>query len=412
MIKTFDFMMNKLLSLFGSREIWGYFSRIFAMLLGMRFMGIGDDPLSAMSTLKGDKSGDDTYLNRNIHSDKKRPRVVLPSKVAVIKGMNLQEMTIEAIRLIGGMDAIVKKGDKVFIKPNYITGGLDGHDPVSSGEISHPDVVAAVAEECVRSGAKEVIIGEWAERPIKINFGGGNGKEGAQVKERVDLLNKKYGNRIYLINLMHHTSYFKYVPSLTSLRYLAIPNPVAEADVIISVPALKTHHRPCPVSLGMKNFMGIMPSIFYGEPRRKLHDAGVHQVIVDITKALKPDLVVVSGAFGMENRGASLFLSGQPVDVSKRIGGYLVIAGTDPVATDATATRLISKGWGPLPEDPALGAPWFVHHIRMAHEQGAGNIRSDLINIQGFALDEVSMSWKLSDDGVYPERPGDKYTPW
>ncbi len=330
---------------------------------------------------------------------------LLTSKVSIVKGYNLYSMTKEAIDLIGGMKKILKPGDKVFIKPNYITGGLDGHDPVSSGEIAHPEVVASVAEECVKAGASEVIIGEWVERPPKINFGGREGKEGAQIKGLIDLLNKKYGHKIYLINLMDHTAYFKYIPSKTRLGFLAIPNIVAEADVIISIPSLKTHHKPCPVSLGMKNFMGIMPSILYGEPRYKLHEAGVHQVIVDINKALGPDLVVIDGSFGMEGKGASLFLGGKPVDVSKLIGGFVVIAGRDPVATDATATRLISKNWKPAPEDLNLGTPWYVHHIRMAYEQGLGILNSSNIAIVGEKLEALQMNWEPSDDGVYPEIP-------
>lgn len=333
---------------------------------------------------------------------------IITSEIAIVKGANLYSMTRKAINLLGGMKTIVNPGDKVFIKPNYITGGLDGHDPVYAGEISHPEVVASVAEECVKAGAKEVIIGEWCERPIKINFGGENNKEGAQVKSLIEALNKKYGHKIYLVNLMEYTTYFKYVPSRTKLKYLAIPNLVAEADVIISIPSLKTHHHPCPVSLGMKNFIGIMPSVLYGEPRYKLHEAGIHQVIVDINKILRPNLVVVSGGFGMEGRGASLHLGGKPVDVSERIGAFLVIAGRDPVATDAIATRIITKDWSPIPENQNLGTPWYVHHIRMAHEQGLGTLDTSKILIKGEELNNIKMNWEKSDDGVYPELPKDK----
>ncbi len=382
------------------------------VFLGLKILGDRQKGLISNFLTSDDKGSSKLYAMEKIHLCRPKEKKLTASKVSIVKGNNIYLLTKKAIDLLGGMKRIVKKGDKVFIKPNYITGGLDGHDPVTTGEIAHPAVVAAVAEECVKAGAKEVIIGEWIERPIVVNFGGREGKEGAQINKRIDLLNKKYGNKIYLVNLMNTTSYFKYVPSETSLRYLAIPNLVAEADVIISIPSLKTHHKPCPVSLGMKNFMGIMPSILYGEPRRKLHDAGVHQIIVDINKALQPDLVVIDGSFGMENRGASVFLGGETVDVSKRIGGYLVIAGTDPVATDATATNIISKGWSPLPRDSLLGAPWYIHHIRMAYEQGLGNIRQDTIDIQGVPLNDVAMKWKPSDDGVYPEKPGDKYEPW
>jgi hypothetical protein len=195
------------------------------------------------------------------------------------------------------------------------------------------------------------------------------------------------------------------VPSRTKLNFLAIPDIVANSDVIISIPSLKTHHKPSPVSLGLKNFMGIMPSFMYGEPRYKLHEAGVHQVIVDINKAIRPDLVVIDASFGMESRGASLYLGGKPVDVSKRAGGFLVIAGTDPVATDATAVRLITKDWLPRPKDDDLGVPWYIHHLRMAHEQGLGTLDASKINIAGVNIEDVRMNWEKSDDGVYPEMP-------
>ena len=395
------------------KKFFRWLVKFLLILFGIEFFGLEEKSCAQEPFLAtGKKNPPQVFTAPKARLRKENKKINLISRVAILKGSDIYSLTREAINSIGGIRRIVHRGDKVFIKPNYVTGGLDGHDPVASGEIPHPAAVAAVAEECVRAGAKEVIIGEWAERPVVINFAGREGKEGAQIKDRIGLLNKKYGNKIYLVNLMNCTSYFTYVPSSTNLRYLAIPNIVAEADVIISIPSLKTHHKPSPVSLGMKNFMGIMPSTLYGEPRRKLHEAGVHQVIVDINKALRPSLVVVSAAFGMENRGASTFLDGVPVDVSKRIGGYLVLAGYDPVAVDATATRLISKSWRPVPEDPLLGVPWYIHHIRMAYEQGLGNIRQDRIKIEGVALNEVAMDWKPSDDGVYPEKPGDKYQPW
>ena len=355
--------------------------------------------------INSEKDFNKLYLVKNPNRFRLIENQILKSQVSIVKGYDLRSATKQAIDLIGGMKKIVKAGDKVFIKPNYITGGLDGHDPVTSGEIAHPLVVSQVAEECLKAGAEQIIIGEWVERPVKINFGGKEGKEGAQIKRLIDILNKKYGNKIYLINLMDHTSYFTYIPSKTSLGILAIPNIVSEADVIISIPSLKTHHKPSPVSLGMKNFMGIMPSILYGEPRYKLHEAGVHQVIVDINKALKPDLVVIDGSFGMEGAGASLFLGGKPVDVSKHIGGYLVIAGRDPVATDATATRLISGKWKPVPADKNLGTPWYVHHIRMAAEQGLGILDASKILIEGEKFENLQMNFEPSDDNVYPEIP-------
>lgn len=326
------------------------------------------------------------------------------SRVAICKGMNIPDITREALKHIGTMRSVVKKGQTVFIKPNYISGGLDGHDPVTSGEIAHPDVVATVAEECVIAGASKVMIGEWAERPPKILFGGKEGREGAQILHRVNLLNKKYGNKIFLFNLMEHTSSFLYFPSQTMLRVIALPDLVARADVRISIPSLKTHHQESPVTLGMKNWMGVMPSTLYGEPRYKLHEAGIHQVIVDINKAVRPSLTVVDGSYGMEGEGTSSKFGGETVDVSSRLGGFLVIAGTDPVATDSIATRIISKNWQPIPNDD-FGTPYYVHHLRMANEQGLGEMRKSEIKLYGLPLDQVAMSWKMPKYDTYPEKP-------
>ncbi len=326
------------------------------------------------------------------------------ARVAISRGMDISAITREALQHIGGMRTVVKKGQSVFIKPNYISGGLGGHDPVTAGEIAHPDVVATVAEECVKAGASRVLIGEWVERPPKVLFGGEEGREGAQVRHRIDLLNKKYGQRIFLINLMIHTSHFLYYPSLTPLKTIALPDLVARAHVKITIPSLKTHHEESPVTLGMKNWMGIMPSSLYGEPRYKLHEAGIHQVIVDINKALRPNLTVIDGSYGMEGEGTTMMFGGRTVDVSNRIGGFLVIAGRDPVATDVIGTRVITRDWQPI-ENEDLGTPYYVHHLRLAHIQRLGELRQSRIDVRGLSLEQVSMNWNMPGRNAYPEEP-------
>ncbi|MFH1460415.1 MAG: DUF362 domain-containing protein [Candidatus Omnitrophota bacterium] len=328
-----------------------------------------------------------------------------PSLVSIAKGKHISKITQEAIQEIGGMDKIVKPGQTVFIKPNYIAGGFMGHDPVTSGEIPHPEVVAAVACECLEAGAKNVLIGEWFERPLEIMWQGKEGKEGAQLKKKIDLINKKYGNKVYLIDLRKYTESFFYVPSLTKIKWLAIPNLVKEADVIISIAVLKTHHYPISVTFGMKNFVGIMPSILYGEPRMKLHQAGINQIIVDIIRGITPSLTVISGVFGMEGEGVVKSFGGISVDISQRIGGYIVIAGVDPVATDAIATRIITENWHPQPKNTDLGVPWYIKHLRLAYQQGLGNIKKSNIIIKGAALNEVKMPWKMPQANTYPELP-------
>ena len=61
--------------------------------------------------------------------------------------------------------------------------------------------------------------------------------------------------------------------------------------------------------------------------KMKYHAKGISKVIVDINTVLKPHLTVIDGFVAMEGKGPT---DGSPVKMD------LIIAGKDPVATDAT----------------------------------------------------------------------------
>ena len=64
----------------------------------------------------------------------------------------------------------------------------------------------------------------------------------------------------------------------------------------------------------------------------KYHAMGISKVIVDINTVLKPQLTVVDGFIAMEGKGPT---DGSPVKMD------LILAGQDPVATDATCARIM-----------------------------------------------------------------------
>jgi uncharacterized protein (DUF362 family) len=76
-----------------------------------------------------------------------------------------------------------------------------------------------------------------------------------------------------------------------------------------------------------------MPGAVYGWPKNLLHVKGIHQSIMDINATLPvPRFNIVDGIIGMEGNG--------PIQGTARHSGVLVF-GEDPVAVDATATRLM-----------------------------------------------------------------------
>jgi uncharacterized protein (DUF362 family) len=90
----------------------------------------------------------------------------ITARAAAITGDNLYAITRDAIDAVGGMNTIVNKGDTVFIKPNFVTiPWADSNNCFHTGECTKPEIILAVAEECLKAGAGEVIIGEGSHLP-------------------------------------------------------------------------------------------------------------------------------------------------------------------------------------------------------------------------------------------------------
>lgn len=127
------------------------------------------------------------------------------------------------------------------------------------------------------------------------------------------------------------------------------------ADGIICLPKLKTHNRTG-VTLGMKGLMG-----FLSVPdRHGFHRRGVEEDVCELYKRLRARLrgTFIDGAIGMEGHGPT---SGRAVDMG------VVIGARDMVSADAVAAMIM----GIEPDE--------IHHLRMAHQQGLGDLRRDWV---------------------------------
>jgi uncharacterized protein (DUF362 family) len=116
----------------------------------------------------------------------------------------------------------------------------------------------------------------------------------------------------------------------TGMRSLALPVSVLQADLVVSMPKLKTHHW-AGLTCSMKNFFGIVPGAVYGWPKNLLHVKGIHASILDIVATVRPGLTIVDGIVGMEGDGP---IMGQ----AKPVG--FIAMGRDLPAVDATCARI------------------------------------------------------------------------
>jgi uncharacterized protein (DUF362 family) len=310
------------------------------------------------------------------------------ARVVAVRGDDLAAMARELVEHLGGMSAIVRAGESVFIKPNV--GGLSviPGDSFANGESTKIEIVTAIAEECLKAGAARVTIGEGGlTRSFSWELATTLDHSTNLVRE-VERLNAAYPGRVELACLIADSPAWDPLPSPhTDLGQIFVSSLVTRADRVISIAPIKTHRWS--VTTGtMKNFVGTTSFEQYGSGmswRIGLHNAagGVIQCFVDIVAALKPDLAIIDGSICCEGNGPHVYPGwwGTTVDVRDRLGSWFLLGGTDSVAVDATATRIIGQAVEQVP------------YLVRADEQGVGQTQADKIEMVGAALQELQMKW-------------------
>jgi len=318
-----------------------------------------------------------------------------PARVAAVRGRDLGAMTRDALDAIGGIASVVHEGETVFVKPNMVTlpWASATYNPFRLGECTKPEIVIAVVEECLRVGAREVIVGDGSQMPRFDWSGAVTLDGGTNLAREASRLDARYPGKVRLACLDVDTAAWVDVPTGTSLGHVAVSSLVTGVDRVISIPVAKTH-KWAYLTLSLKNFIGITPLERYGWADSGNHDRvllhrndssplGFGRLFVDLAHAAQPDLALIDFSIGMEGDGPSTSSGGIPLDVATRLGSWLVLASTDAVAADATAARIMGQ------ESPYVG-----EILRMAHEAGMGAICTESIDLVGARLDELRLEWR------------------
>jgi uncharacterized protein (DUF362 family) len=237
------------------------------------------------------------------------------------------------------------RNKSVLLKPNFV-------EPDPQRVINTHAAVVGAARECfLRLGARRVVVGE----------GPAHERDTEAIVETIhlrDYLGPLPGKFVDL-----NVDDVRTVPTRTrasKLKELSLPRTVLEADFVVSMPKLKTHHW-AGVTLSLKNMFGIVPGNCYGWPKNALHWAGLTRSILDINSTVRPDFAIVDGIVGMEGNG--------PIQGVPKACGVLV-AGDDPVAVDATCARMM----GLVPEriDYLAHAGLLLGHLKQENIRQLG----------------------------------------
>jgi uncharacterized protein (DUF362 family) len=247
--------------------------------------------------------------------------------IAVVEGENPAGQVREAIRLLGGIQRFVHRGDRVVLLPNPQGTGR--------GVTTNPDMVAEVVRLCLDVGAASVSVsschnqGEW---------------HGTGVIEKVETS----GGRM------------KYPSSDSDWATVSIPNgrvrkevkvirDALEADRLINMPIFKQHSYTR-VTGCLKNLMGTNHNNW------SFHqgDLYLHKAIVDLASLFSPVLCLVDAT--------TIVADGGPFGPGRVIQPKRVYAGTDMVGLDALCCELLDVN------------PREVLYLQLAHESGMGQM--------------------------------------
>jgi uncharacterized protein (DUF362 family) len=269
---------------------------------------------------------------------KTRPNPDYPQILAAVR---------QSLELIGGIREIIKPGHLVLINPSWVAPPVERE----AGCITIAEIPRAIADIVREMGARAVIaessaVGVNCEKVIQesdYRLLAEMGYEVINLKDTPQVDLPVEGGRI-----------FDTVPCWE----LAL-----RADVIISVPKLKTHDQT-EMTCSIKKLKGLLTD----KGKKAMHQQGLFDGVIDLLSAVKPQLAVVDATICQEGIGP---VFGKPVEMN------LVLAGKDLVAVDATCARLI----GYEPEETLLTVN--------AAKRGLGVMDADRIEVVGQPLDSV-----------------------
>ena len=250
---------------------------------------------------------------------------------------------------------IIKPHSSVFIKINHL-----GHHPIDSAVNTHPGVAYAVAKFASRF-TDNVTVGDGLE------------KAGLEHFELSGYLDKFKDSPFKLINLMGRKYVETKVKNPLVLESVAFAEEALNADVLITVPKMKTHMLSF-ITGAVKNHYGFLPLKLRKNLHKEYADLETFcKALVDIFSVRIPDLVVMDAVMALEGYGPSR--GGKPRP------SHAIIVGTDSVAVDVVAARMMD--FDPLDVDTirfAAEARLGVSDIReidLVREENVPEIISD-----------------------------------
>jgi len=234
---------------------------------------------------------------------------VVNSKQASVSLIQADTYEIEALQKqieavlapLGGMAHFVKKGDRVLLKPNLLTGSRPTKECTT-----RPELVYCIAN-LVQAAGGEPFLGDSPAFGSAYGVAKANGLLPWAQKAKLPIV-EMHGKRYPIEN--------------DGFDNFLLSKEAMDADVVINIPKVKSHVQ-LTMTLGVKNLFGCVP----GKMKAWWHmEAGKDRqrfgtMLVETAKAIDPALTIIDAIVGHEGNGP---MNGEP----KQIG---ILAASDNV---------------------------------------------------------------------------------
>jgi uncharacterized protein (DUF362 family)/Pyruvate/2-oxoacid:ferredoxin oxidoreductase delta subunit len=267
------------------------------------------------------------------------------------------------LQLLGGMEQFIKPGEAILLKPNVLVG-----DAPNKQIGPHPMVFKAVAR-LARDVTARLSYGDSSA----VGRAVGNMRRAGlmEVAEALKIPLADFDNGRDVV--------FKESPFT---KHFMLANGVLDADGLISVCKLKTHQLTR-ITGAVKNQFGCVPGQLKANFHIQLPNAlDFARMLVVLNLYIRPRLYVMDGITAMQGNGPR---NGSPFAMNA------ILLSADPVALDATASRMIALN------------PEFVPTAGPGKEWGLGTYLSEEIELLGDPLE--SFVNKAFDVVRSPVRP-------
>lgn len=238
----------------------------------------------------------------------------LNARMSIVTGHNRVQTVNRALKSLGGIEAFIKRGDRVLLKVN----AAFATPPILSAT-TNPQLLAEVARLCLKAGASSVVV---TDNPI-------NDPASCFTLTGIARAAGSVGARV----LLPREDFFKptTVPGAALIKeWPLLYEPFKGINKVIGLAPVKDHHRSG-ASMTMKNWYGLLGG------RRNIFHQDIHNTIKELAIMVTPTLVMLDGTTSMVTNGPT---GGSLADLRPT---NTMIVSTDQVAADAFGTTLLGK---------------------------------------------------------------------